>query len=38
LVETYVVRADKLQDFTPGLEEFLAFRSPNPALLKDLKS
>lgn len=38
VVETYVVRAEKLQDFDPALHEFLDFKERNPALFKDLKS
>ena len=38
VVETYVVRAEKLEDFGPALREFLDFKERNPVLFKDLKS
>ena len=38
VVETYVVRAEKLEDFTPALQEFLDFKDRNPALFEGLKS
>jgi hypothetical protein len=38
VVETYVVRAEKLQDFDPALQEFLDFKDRNPALFEGLKS
>lgn len=38
VVETYVVRAEGLEDFDSALRDFLAFKAQNMALFKDLKS
>lgn len=38
IVETYVVRPEKLDEFTPALNEFLDFKKKNPKLFRGLKS
>jgi hypothetical protein len=38
MVETYVVRADKLIEFTPLLNEFLKFKKAHPQLFHGVKS
>jgi len=38
IVETYVVRPEKLDEFTPALNEFLKFKKKNPKLFQGLKS
>jgi hypothetical protein len=37
-VETYVVRTDKLVDFTALMDEFLKFKKTHPQLFKGVKS
>jgi hypothetical protein len=38
VVETYVVRAEKLDEFGPALQEFLDFKGRNPELFLGLVS
>ena len=38
LVETYVVRAEKLSEFDPALNEFLKFKETRSELFKGLRS
>jgi len=38
IVETYVVRPEKLDKFTPELNKFLRFKEKNPKLFQGLKS
>lgn len=38
VVETYVVRAEKLGEFTPALNEFLKYKETHTELFKGLKS
>jgi hypothetical protein len=37
-VETYVVRAEKADEFDPALQEFLAFKDAHPDLFAGLRS
>jgi hypothetical protein len=38
VVETYVVKSEKRDDFTPALNEFLEFKKTHKELFKGLKS
>jgi hypothetical protein len=38
VVETYVVKAEKREEFTPALNEFLKYKETHPKLFKGLKS
>ena len=38
VVETYVVKSEKRDDFTPALNEFLEFKKTHTELFKGLKS
>ena len=38
MVETYVVKAEKIAEFTPALKEFLKYKEKSPSLFKGLKS
>jgi len=38
MVETYVVKSEKREEFTPALNEFLKYKEENPELFKGLKS
>lgn len=38
VVETYVVRSEKREQFTPALNEFLKYKQAHPKLFKGLKS
>ena len=38
MVETYVVKAEKREAFTPALEEFLRFKEANPDLFEGVRS
>lgn len=38
VVETYVVRPEKREEFTPALNEFLKFKETHPELFVGLKS
>ena len=37
-IETYVVRAEKADEFDPALQEFLAFKDAHPDLFAGLRS
>jgi hypothetical protein len=38
MVETYVVKAEKVGEFDPALEEFLQFKDANPGLFAGVRS
>jgi hypothetical protein len=38
LVETYVVKADRRQEFTPRLNEFLQYKEDHPEVFPGLRS
>ena len=38
VVETYVVKAEKREEFTPALNEFIKYKETHPKLFKGLKS